>query len=248
MKHLMKIGEIYYYRRRVSRYLQVLHEKAFVKLSLHTSNKEHAKLRAFKLDNMLEELSFELRLKLIEPKQAIEQLKLAGLIGTKAQLTTTRTGKKLVVEVKKNRATELVSTLFQQYKQDRLAAGRWIDKTALENQRCFDLLLTAVGDHPPEYYTHQSLMDFRAVLQKLPPNVNTRPHTKGKSLSVVLKMQHTKLLSLSQVNKYLVCISAFFSWLAQHEIIAANPAHHLLISRAKKSPDEERLAYSSDEV
>lgn len=87
MKHLMRIGQNYYYRRRVPRFLQSLNGKVFVKLSLKTSNKEHAEPRALKFDNLLEELAFELRLQLLEPQQAIEQLKLAGLIGTKTQMT-----------------------------------------------------------------------------------------------------------------------------------------------------------------
>jgi len=245
----MKIGGIYYYRRRVPCFLQSLTGKAFVKLSLKTSDKEHAELRALKFDNLLEELAFELRLQLLEPQQAIEQLKLAGVFGNETQPLVTKPARKVMVKTNKSKMLEPVSILFQRYKQERLASGRWIEKTSLENQRCFDLLVSAVGDHNPEYYTHMILLDFRNdVLQKLPPNANTSPRTKGKSLSTILKMQHGRVLSLSQVNKYMVCISAFFSYLHQHEFVSQNPAHHLLLSRAKTRPDEERLAFSVETI
>lgn len=249
MKHLLKIGLTFYFRRRTPLFIRNLLDKAFVKLSLHTKNKEHAEMLGLKLDNLFEELTLGLRLKLIEPQQALEQLKQAGVCDNEPRSRQPmQLAKKKIVIASRGMALEPISKLFQRYKAERLASGKWIEKTALENQRCFDLLLTVVGDLAPDNYSHQTLMEFRDVLQKLPPNVNTCPRTRGKSLPAVLKMQHSRLLSASQVNKYLVCVSAFFAWLWQHEVIPVNPAHHLLISRAKIRPDEERLAYSVDEV
>lgn len=251
MKHLFKIGQNYYYRRRTPILLFEMLGRVFVKLSLHTKKKEHADLQRLKLDNLFEELVLGLRLRLVEPQHAIEQLKQAGVFADKEnRLLLVKSAKKFVVgEASKKNALEPVSKLFQQYKQERLATKRWIDKTALENQRCFGLLLTAAGDHRPDHYTHQMLLDFCNILQKLPPNVNTNPRTRGKSLPAILKMGHSHFLSLSQVNKYMVCISAFFSWLHQHEMLSQNnPAHHLLLSRAKLRPDEERLAFTIEEI
>ncbi len=251
MKHLFKIGQNYYYRRRTPILLFEMLGRVFVKLSLHTKKKEHADLQRLKLDNLFEELVLGLRLRLVESQHAIEQLKLAGVYADKeTRPLLVKSAKKFVVgEASQKNALEPVSKLFQQYKQERLATRRWIEKTALENQRCFDLLLQAVGDHPPEFYAHQILLEFRNdVLQKLPPNVRTNPKTRGKSISTVLKMQHGRVLSLSQVAKHMTCISAFFSYLHQHEVISQNPAHHLLPSKSRVRPDEERLAFSVDTI
>jgi integrase len=150
---------------------------------------------------------------------------------------------------KRIKVGEKISLLFGKYKQERLTSGRWIEKTGLENQRCFDLFINFAGDHEPEEYKHQVFLEFRDLLQKLPPNLSTNPHTRSKSLSQIIKMKHGKTLSQSQINKYLICISTFFNWLKQHEIITQNPAHHLLLSRAKgRRPDEERTAYSISEI
>lgn len=246
MKHLIKVGEIYYYRRRMPTSKKQLPKRSSIKLSLKTSDKEVADTQATALDALSEVLFRKLRCNQIEAQQVVEELKAAILT---VSLIENRPQKPVIIEASANKEDKSCSELFQLYMWEKLNAKQWIDRTARENERCFALFLRALGDHPPKYYTNQALQEFRDdILQNLPRSFNINPRTKGKSLSAVVKMQHTKLLSRAQVNKYLTCVSAFFTWLHEKRLVQTDPTRHLLLSKTSNTNENQLKPYSEEEM
>lgn len=142
----------------------------------------------------------------------------------------------------------MASALFLKFHQEMVDTQRWGEKTQFENQTCFALFLKIAGDKPVTDYSHRQLLDFRDKLVKLPPNINVKRLTKGKSIDELLVMKHQKLLSRVRVNRHLIVVTAFFRWLLRHEVINRSPAHNIILPKAKIRTDEERERYFVDEI
>lgn len=247
MKYLCKVKRIFYYRRRTPEALKEIFKSNFIRFSLKTDNKKFARMLTFRINASIEEVIMGLRLRLITQKQAQEKLQSADV--NLFQNRNSEIANEKIMLKRQIKGGEKISSLFAKFKLEKITSKRWIEKTGLENQRCFDLFLTFAGDYEPQEYNHQTFLQFKSMLQKLPPNMNSNPRTRNKSLSKILSMKHDCRLGESQINKYLICVSSFFGWLQQHEILEQNPAHHLLISRAKrKRPDLERSAFTKQEI
>jgi len=140
---------------------------------------------------------------------------------------------------------------FERFSEERIAVGRWTKKTAIEYRTGFDLFtryLRERGTSESEI-DHQVLLDYKALLLKLPPNACKNPKYRKKSLILLADGVHEKTLSTRQINKYLIIVNSFFGWLFQHEYILKTPSHHLLIQKDKKARDQdERSAYTPDEI
>ena len=243
--YLKMIGETYYFYRRCPEFLKDIIPSRFISFSLKTNNKEYAQILEKKISYCLEEVSFALRIDTISKEEAGRRLQKVGV----RVCTLCQAKIKPAPEVFNKPKGQKASWLFERYKEQRIREGRWVEKTALENSSCAMLFFKVAGDHSPTYYTHQMLMNFKSVLQQLPPKMNIMPKTRGKSIARILAMRHEKLLSVSQINKYLICIGAYFRWLTSHEYISSNPAHHLLLSKSKKTrPEDERGAFSVNEM
>ena len=237
MKHLFKIGTIFYYRRRTPKFLQLIVPKPMIQFSLKTANRHQAKYKIDKVDAVISEIKVGLDMNLLDEAEIIKRLTFCGII--KATPTVCASEIKVCN----------LSKLFEAYKKERLLTEKWLPKTALENQKCFDVFIKFAGDKPPSSYSHQKLLEYRGLLLKLPPNMNQNPRTKGKTLSKILAMKHSKTLSIAQVNKYMISLSGFWSWLHRTRQTELNIGTHLTLPKSRKvRQDLERLAYSVEEI
>lgn len=231
--HILRKSGIYHYNRRIPDLLKSYIGSDCVRFSLKVKNHQQAMILGRKIDSEVDILIFRVKTETIDPDKIQEKLIQIGLIRP-SETRIKRTD---------------ISWLFSKYTDERLNSGRWTPKTALENKRSFTLFIEWAGNLSLEQIDHKLLLEYREVLRKLPPNLNTSPLTRDKTLTQILLMDHKRVLSVAQVNKYLVTLTAFFSWLQEHEFISHNPAHHLLLPKAKREKaSEERLAYTVTEI
>lgn len=233
--HIVKRNKQFQYCRRIPADIIQFYQRAYFRFSLKVQCKKQAEILCKDLDSRLDLLVFYFKTGVIDSNRLLENLREAGFHQPE------KSGVRL-------RGRD-IKALFQKYEEERLSSGRWIPKTALENKRSFTLFIEWAGNLSLEQIDHKLLLEYREVLRKLPPNLNTSPLTRDKTLNQILLMDHKRVLSVAQANKYLVTLTAFFSWLQEHEFISHNPAHHLLLPKAKREKaSEERLAYSVTEI
>lgn len=98
--------------------------------------------------------------------------------------------------------------------------------------------------------THAILMEYRSMIQRLPPNSTKGKATRTTPLQELVKMKHPKTVSLTRVNHILMPLTGLFRWLQKHEIIKDNPAHSLLLPKGRHNirPDEQRKRYTNEQV
>ena len=231
--HLIKRNRVFHYNRRVPCMLQTFIGAPSIRISLKVRDRQQALLLGRRIDNELDLLILRMMTEEVSPEFISEKLNRLGINREKSG------------HGDKSRLREL----FARYVDDRLTSGKWIDKTALENRRSFALFQEWSGSISLQDVDHKMLLEYRDLLRQLPPNISTNHATRGKNLKEVIAMKHERVLSIAQVNKYLVTLSAFFSWLHEHEFIKHNPAHHLLLGKpARSNSAEERSAYNIDEI
>ena len=231
--HVVKRKEMFQYYRRVPECLVAICQVPIFRFSLKVRDEKSALILSRRIDSEIDLLILGCRTGTISGEKLSESLAQLGVVKKKSA----------------DRTKTNFSDLFKRYVADRLSTGKWVEKTALENRRSFSLLILWAGNLSLEDIDHKLLLEYRDLLKQLPPNINTNPETRYKSLSEVIASKPARLLSISQVNKYLVTITAFFAWLHEHEYIKHNPAHHLLLPKSTRiSSSEERSAYSATEI
>jgi hypothetical protein len=85
-----------------------------------------------------------------------------------------------------NNPSILFSGLIQDYKRDRLAAGKWTPKTQDENLAVYKLCLDIIGDLPISDVGDDQALTYVETLKKLPANMNKMPAYRGKTISEVI--------------------------------------------------------------
>jgi integrase len=123
----------------------------------------------------------------------------------------------------------------------------WTEKTKAENLSIFALFVRVVGDLPVDEIDRQLMSEFKETLMKLPPNLNKLSKFKDKSIAQILAMKHDQTISVNTINKYLRRLSGLFNYAVQHGYMANNPAEGMQI-RQQKRPDEEREAYTKEDL
>jgi integrase len=112
-------------------------------------------------------------------------------------------------ELKKS--TLLLSELIEDYKRDRLAAGKWTPKTEDENLAVYKLCLTIIGDLPIGDIGDDQALTYVETLKKLPPNMNKMPAYRGKTMSEVISLNPAPMATRT-INKSLERISSLFKF------------------------------------
>lgn len=269
---IVRVNGIYHYRKTVPPLLKEILRKGEVWQSLKTGDKHRASLLAGRLEYLIKTLEMDLSWGFVTLEEALQRLR-AGRFrpkGTNKNSTGTRVLANLTVanealQIQRPSAVAMQSPShnelthpdirledwFERFSEERIAVGRWTKKTAIEYRTGFDLFtryLRERGTSESEI-DHQVLLDYKALLLKLPPNACKSPKYRKKSLLQLADSVHEKTLSNRQINKQLIIVNSFFGWLYQHEYILKNPAHHLLVQKDKKARDQdERSAYTPDEI
>lgn len=172
----------------------------------------------------------------MDPDKAEAEIKLLEAITGASTPPKTSTG-----------SSETLSTVIDEYCQDKKREGSWTKKTEQENQAILDLLTRIVGDVPIAGITAQNARDYKKTLLKLPPNINKNPLYRSKTIEQVLAMHPEKVMSQTTVKKNLNRVKSFFDWAERHSHIDKNYFSGLT-PRSKKKASEDRAIFTRDDL
>lgn len=105
----------------------------------------------------------------------------------------------------------LFSELIEDYKRDRLAAGKWTPKTQDENLAVYRLCIDIIGDKPIKRIGDDEALTYVETLKKLPPNMNKMPAYRGKTISEIIAL-NPQPMATRTINKSLERISSLFKF------------------------------------
>ena len=142
----------------------------------------------------------------------------------------------------------LLSEALAEYVKEHAGGGHWTEKTKAESQGIYALLLGIVGDRDTVELDYKTLAGFRDALTRFPSNVSKKKEFRGKSIPQILKMDIVDPLSVSSVNKHLIRVGAFLKWATRRGYVVANYAEGLTITQRNKKEEEEREAYSKEDL
>jgi integrase len=197
-----------------------------------TKNLSHAKALAFKikvdLDNVL--LAYRMGfLALDELEKRLSELK--------------------IIQSKNHEIAGHLITIeeaFERYKEEKIKSHSWSPQNVRESMRFINVFIEFVGKNTElRKVTHQTLLDYRSLLQKLPNN-RSRNYSKI-PLAVLAEQTHEQLLSNKTINSYLQLVQSLFSWAHRHELTETMPAHNLKVGQAVSS-SKQREAFSVEQI
>jgi integrase len=162
---------------------------------------------------------------------------LSSPVASPSALASARTG-----------SSERVSELVGEYVKEHSEGGNWTAKTQAESEGIYKLFVEFVGDCEARMLDHRTLSTFRAALLRFPSNVTKKKEYRGKTIHEILKMDVDVPLSKTSVEKYMIRIGAFLKWAAKHKYIEANFADGLTVLKKDRKEEEERDAYSEEDL
>ena len=92
----------------------------------------------------------------------------------------------------------LLSEVVKKYVAENKKAN-WTEKSKLENESSLNLFLEVMGDVPVNSISRRRISEFKATLQKLPPNRNKVKKYRDKSIQQLLAMDIKKTLSVRTI-------------------------------------------------
>ena len=140
------------------------------------------------------------------------------------------------------KSSEMLQEITDAYCDSQMAEGAWTEKTLAENRAIFNLWLRIVGNQPISTYGHEQHRQYKAMLQRLPPNLNKDPRYIGKSLAEIVELGDPPA-AINTINKSLTRVAALFNWAVRHGYTGLNPASGMVIKRTKR-PSEERHPFT----
>jgi len=232
-------GQHYYLRVRVPADLHhAIPEREILK-SLRTKDRKLAAATASRLHSNILEVFTLTRAGFIFPTQAKERLD--GLLGRKQQPTTPEPPARQ--EEPTQAPSPALSDVVFEYFRDRQSG--WTDKTKLEYEGYFKLIQDVLGAVKVSAITREKVRNLRDDLARLPANFYKK-HP-GKTVEEVLAMENVTPMSTTTVNKLLTQFGSLMRHCVKEGYLRENPAEGLKIQQ-KKRADEERRAYSKDDL
>ncbi|MDF7826574.1 phage integrase SAM-like domain-containing protein [Pontiellaceae bacterium B12227] len=137
-----------------------------------------------------------------------------------------------------------LSVVYEEVK----ALGKRCEKEESERWASTKLLIGWCGDLPISQFTRPIMLDFRDnVLRCMPVHMSQKKVFQGKTLKQVMEMKHKKVVSTTTVNNHLSRLRSVFNYAVRHGYILTSPTVDLELT-PDKSPDEERTAYTKDQL
>jgi hypothetical protein len=99
--------------------------------------------------------------------------------------------------------SDLLSDVIRHYVAEN-EVGNWSGKTKNEIESSLDLFIKVMGDFPIRSIKRKRVSEFKATLQKLPPNMNKMKEYRDKSIKELLEMDIEKTLAVTTINKHLI--------------------------------------------
>jgi integrase len=131
------------------------------------------------------------------------------------------------------------------------ASGHWRKKSREESEGIYRLLVGILGDVPMAELDYKALSGWRDALLRFPSNYTKRPALRGKTIAEIASMDSDATkphLSATSVNKMLTQTGAFLKWSVKRGYCGANYCEGLTIKRRGVKAEEEREAYSEEDL
>ena len=132
--------------------------------------------------------------------------------------------------------SEVISLYFE-------ANAHLAPKTIDEYTATYRVVQEILGDQPIKSIDRSMMRNLKRTLLHFPSNREKRAEFKDKSIADIMKMDVTKPLSNTSVNKYLIRTSTLFKFAMQEGFVERNHAEGLVLKKEKR-PHEERDAFS----
>ncbi|UFS69473.1 site-specific integrase [Geomonas sp. RF6] len=121
----------------------------------------------------------------------------------------------------------------------------WTDKTKIEVEGVFKLLVDILGDIEITTITRPMLVELRSSLLRVPPHFYKR--NPGKSVKQAVASSDGPGISIKSVNKHMARVGSLLKYCCEHGLIPNNPGTGLQLSE-KQRADEERSSYSPEDI
>ncbi|MGD2098327.1 MAG: hypothetical protein PVG35_12140, partial [Desulfobacterales bacterium] len=126
--------------------------------------------------------------------------------------------------------------------------SNWTEKTKQENESSLRLFMEVMGNVPIRTLNRRRISEFKAVLQKLPPNRNKVKKYRDKSIQQLLEMNIDKTISVRTINKILTRVGSLFKYAIQEGFIdGPNPATDMNLPLSKLE-DENRAPFTTEDL
>lgn len=139
---------------------------------------------------------------------------------------------------------EVAASYFDEIKRTKPLAV----KTELDRKEALMLLDEVTGQKPIAAITKTDAQRVKQVLLRLPKNRSKMPETRGKTLEQMLAVEGVEVISPRRVSTHLSNLDAFFRWAAGNHYVSENVFAGMQIRTAKKSRDDDREAFSGDQL
>jgi integrase len=225
--HLIQVGSRFYYKIKVPADLSHLFPCRFIKKSLQT-NQLHAAKTMLRYHEYTTHNAFALlRTGTLTPDyaQKIVHSLLPAVREQKAKVC--------------NRLVDVIKTYT-----DEKQTG-WTDKTKIEVEGVFKLLVDLLGDVEVITITRPMLVQLRSDLLRVPPHFYKR--NPGKSVKQAVAANEDSGISINSVNKHMARIGSLLKYCHELGMMTNNPATGLQMLE-KRRADQERSVYSLEDV
>jgi integrase len=158
-------------------------------------------------------------------------------------IQTIQSGARNVVE----EDASLLSEVIQNYVAENEKAN-WTEKTKQENESSLRLFLEVMSNVAIKTLNRRQISEFKAVLQKLPPNRKKVKKFRDKSIQQLLAMDIDKTLSVRTINKILTRVGSLFKYAIQEGFFEGpNPATDMNLPLGKLE-DENRAPFTKEDL
>jgi integrase len=123
----------------------------------------------------------------------------------------------------KRTAKKKLADVLDDYIEEKLRLKQWRENVAAGYRSQFELLLNYLGEDTSLHMSDDVARDVKAMLLKLPANINKKKKLQGKPVAELIKLDGYERLSPITVNKYLSSYSSFYNWAMKRKQIADNP-------------------------
>lgn len=234
--YLWKRNQTFYYRIKVPSDLLSLFPSPLIRISLKTRNLDAAKVSSANIHQKVQNGFALLRSGAID--NDLRALLVNGLLPSKKHFIV-----KTVEEAHTHGPT--LSQAIKAHFADR--SPHWAEKTKMEFQCQYQVLVSILGDKPVETYTRADLVACREVLQNLPPNFSKKKGYREIPPAELSKHEWPETLKPRSINTYISLLCTLFRWMQDHQYIEANIASGLMLP-IETAPQDERKPYSAEDI
>lgn len=140
-----------------------------------------------------------------------------------------------------------LSKIIEEYTKDRLAVGRWTEKTKEENHALYNNFLDFAGkDIRCADINYHLISEFRDALKRLPANRKKAKKYRRKTIAQIIEMDVPNPMSITTVNKNLNRISTILNFAVKLGYMPTNPAEGMEIPITEKDSEQRNIFDNND--